>query len=149
MVLDKNISHKEIVFLWEKENAKNLECKEFIKLFAGALLNLEKRCFATLSNVTVQVVIDRVLHEGHEKYPILNLIKLEPSGLNFEELNQNCEKYKAQELKEALSYLLVELLTVIGNITSDVLTAPLHKKLMEVTSASILTETKEEQNERQ
>lgn len=126
-------THKELISLWEEQNTKGLGAGQLIQLYVSAFQAIERRCLATLSSVTLKVVIDRVLHQGTEIYPILSLITLESSGLSFRALIQKNENYKIEELKEALSYFLVEFLTVIGNITSGVLTASLHKELMGVT----------------
>lgn len=138
MSIDHINNHKEQVKLWEERNAPDLRDEQIIKIFENAILTVERRCLVTLSNITVQVVLDRVLHEGHLKYPPLSFITVELEGLNFSGLNHHSENYKIEEMKDALRYLLIEFLTVIGNITSDVLTLPLHKELMEVTPESAL-----------
>jgi len=135
---DQNNTHKELVNLWEEKNTKDLRDEQLIQVYGGAFQALESWCLATLSRVTINVVIDRVLHLGSEKFPILSLITIEPSGLSLKGLIQNIKNYKTEEIREAFSYLLVEFLTVIGNITSNVLTASLHKELMEVTTESAL-----------
>lgn len=126
-------NHEEIVSLWEEQNLKDLGANQLIQLYTSAYQAIERRCQSTLSSVTVIVVVDRVLHLGSEKYPVLSLLTLEPTGLSFKTLIQNSENYKIEELREALSFFLKELLTVISNITSGVLTTFLHKELMGVT----------------
>ncbi|MDO9182815.1 MAG: hypothetical protein Q7U04_10425 [Bacteriovorax sp.] len=137
--LDQNKTHKELVRLWENQNTIDLRAEQLVQVYAGAFQAIESRCLATLSRVTINVVIDRVLHIGSEKFQILSLITIEPSGLSLKNLIQNIKKYKTEEIRNALSYFLVEFLTVVGNITSDVLTASLHKKLVEVTRESALS----------
>lgn len=63
---------------------------------------------------------------------------IEASGLSLKGLLAQNENYKTEELRDGLSYLLAEFLTVIGNITSDVLSESLHKELMKVTSQNVL-----------
>lgn len=138
MKADQNNIHKELVNLWEEKNTKDLRDEQLVQVYTSAFQSIETCCLATLSRVTVNVVIDRVLHIGSEKFPILSLLTIEPSGLSLKALILNIKNYKTEELKNALSYLLVEFLTVISNITSDVLTASLHKELMEVSSESAL-----------
>ena len=130
--------HKVLVDLWEEQNTKDLQDEQLIQVYGAAFQSIERSCLSTLSIVTIKVVIDRILHLGSEKYSILSLATFEASGLSLKGLNQNNKNYKTEELKDALSYLLVEFLTVIGNITSDVLTTKLHNKLMEVTKESAL-----------
>ncbi len=138
MTLNQNSAHRDIVILWEEKNIKDLGTDQAIQVFGNALQTIERRCLITLSSVTVQVVLDRIIHQGIEKFPLLVEVTLESTGLNFSSIHQKKEHYNAHEINNAFRYLLIELLTVIGNITSEVLTAPLHKELMEVTSASAL-----------
>lgn len=138
MKADQNYTHKELVNLWEEKNTKDLRDEQLIQVYGGAFQAIERCSLATLSRVTINVVIDRVLHLGSGKFPILLLVEIELSGLSLKGLIQNIKNYKTEEIKETFSYLLVEFLTVIGNITSDVLTASLHKSLMGVTSESAL-----------
>lgn len=138
MKADQNNTHKELVNLWEEKNTKDLRDEQLTQVYGSAFQAIERCCLATLSRVTINVVIDRVLHLGSEKFPILSLVEIDLSGFSLKGLIQNIKNYKTEEIKEAFSYLLVEFLTVIGNITSDVLTASLHKALMKVTSESAL-----------
>lgn len=139
MSIDQSNAHKDFVNLWEEKNVQGLRAEQIIKIYGSAILAVERRCLDTLSSVTVQVVLDRVLHEGLVKFPLLSNVTIEPMGLNLSGLNQNNGNFKLEEISDALRYLLVEFLTVIGNITSEVLTVPLHKELMEVTRESALT----------
>ena len=67
-----------------------------------------------------------------EKFPILSEVKLINKHPNFQEL-PNTGNHKPEELVEALRFFLIELITVLGRITADILTAPLHKELLKVT----------------
>lgn len=126
-------THEKQVLAWEEMNTQGLRPEQIAQLFGSAIHAIEQRSLLTLSSVTVQIVADRVLHESREKFPILSLVQTESGGLNFNSLIQTCERSTVTEVGDALRYLLVELLSVIGNITADVLTAPLHKELMRVT----------------
>lgn len=130
--------HQKLINLWEEQNTKGLRSEQLIQLYGTAFGAIERRCLATLSSVTINVVIDRVLHLGLKKHPFFSLVTIEPSGLSLKGLTQKNENYKIEELRDGLGYLLLEFLTVIGNITSDVLNESLHKELMEVTSESVL-----------
>ncbi|MBY0415719.1 MAG: hypothetical protein K2Q18_16210 [Bdellovibrionales bacterium] len=138
MTLNQNSTHQDVVILWEEKNIKNLENDLAIQVFGNAIHCIERRCLITLSSVTLQVVLDRIIHQGIEKFPILVEITLEKEGINFTKIIQKKDHYKIGEIQDAFRYLLIEILTVIGNLTSDVLTTPLHKELMEVTSESAL-----------
>ncbi len=138
MTLNQSSAHQSIVISWEEKNIKNLRTDQAIHVFGNALQQVERRCLVTLSSVTVQVVLDRIIHEGIEKYPILKEVTIEVDGLNFKNISQKKDHYDLKEINSAFRYLIIEFLTVIGSITSEVLTAPLHKELMTVTSESVL-----------
>lgn len=129
----RNPTHDEVVQIWEEKNSKGLGSQELARLFSAAIRRIEQRSLVTLSSITIRVVVDRALHESREKFPILSVVTVDPSGLNCSELISQSQPYTPEQIGEALRYLLIELLNVIGSITADVLTAPLHKELMEVT----------------
>lgn len=139
MPIDPIKSHKDVVKSWIEKNVQGLRSEQLLRIFSSAILAVQQRCLETLSTVTVQVVFDRVLHEGLEKFPLLSHIKIEAHGLELSGLDHNIENFNQTEVSEALGYLLEEFLTVVGNITSEVLTAPLHKELMNVTRENALS----------
>ena len=138
MTSNSNSTHQDIVSLWEEKNIKGLCRDQAIQVFQNALQALQQRCLVTLSNITLQVILDRIIHQGIEEFPLLMEINLELDGLNFSNLHQKKDHFELSEINKAFRYLLIETLTIIGNITSEVLTAPLHKELMEVTIESAL-----------
>lgn len=131
-------AHKELITFWVEQNTKGLRNEQLVHLYGSAFGAIERRCLATLSSVTINVVINRVLHLGLKKYPFFSLLTIEASGLSFKGLMAKKENYKTEELRDGLSYLLAEFLTVIGNITSDVLSESLHKELKKVTGQNSL-----------
>lgn len=131
-------AHKELITFWVEQNTRGLRNEQLVQLYGSAFGAIERRCLTTLSSVTINVVIDRVLNLGSKKYPFFSLLTIEASGLSLKGLLAQNENYKTEELRDGLSYLLAEFLTVIGNITSDVLSESLHKELMKVTSQNVL-----------
>lgn len=138
MPLSKENTHQELVRLWEDKNINNLSTDQIIQVYGCALLAIEQRCLATLSSVTIHVVLDRIIYQGLERFPFFKEISLEPTGLSLNNFIQKKELYDLKDINTAFRYLVVELLTVIGNITSEVLTVALHRELMEVTSERAL-----------
>jgi hypothetical protein len=134
-------THKKQVELWEDKNTKGLSAKKIVQLFGAAIHAIEQRSLFTLSSITVTVVADRVLYESTDKFPILAGVKIEPKGMSLAGLLDQSEKVNPEELRNALHHLLVELLTVLGNITADILTAPLHAELMQVTREGALKDS--------
>lgn len=132
MNVRQNDSHMQKVDLWENKQAHGLSVEKRIQLFEKAIQVVEQRSRLTLSSVTVMVVINRALFECKEKFPLLSEIKVESKGLNLEGFRRQSDSKKPEQRSDALRYFLIEILTVFGNITADVLTAPLYKALMDV-----------------
>lgn len=135
---DDNKSHQELVTLWEEQNSKGLRQEQLVQLYGSALAAIEKRCLATLNNVTLEVVLDRVINLGVDRYPILSHVISGGAGLNFKGLIQKANQFTNEEIKAGLSYLMVEILTVMGKLTSEVLSESLHKEMMKVTNETAL-----------
>lgn len=124
--------HSTFVMTWEKNTGNGLTKVNRARLFEKAIHAVEKRSCTTLSNVTLLVILDRVLHQCRDKYPVLSEVSVEARSLNFQKL-QNLEDQKLDDFIEALRYLLIELLKLLARITADILTIPLHSELLKVT----------------
>jgi hypothetical protein len=138
MIVHRNELHASQVDAWEAKNGKGVSAKELPFLYAKAIQAIERRSLSTLSRITMQVVVDRALHEATEKFPPLSDVKLGSEDLDFTDY-LNISNLTSEELKLPLRELLIDLLNVLGNITADILTAPLHKELMNVTNDRPLT----------
>ncbi len=129
MTAYQNDTHAEQVRVWEEKNCTGLRSEQIAQLYARAVQAIENRSLVTLSSVTVKVVVDRALYESQGKFPVLAAVNIEGDRLNLTPLIEKCAGQDLEELRKALRFLLTEVLSVLGNITADVLTAPLYKKL--------------------
>ncbi len=123
--------HYTTVRRWMDLNVKKLAPNEQVLILEKAIHAIELRACMTLSSVTLMVVLDRVLCQTKEKFPVLSKAVLEKKSLSFKAVDK---VQHAHETSEALAFLLVELFRVLGRLTADILTLPLHKELMKVTS---------------
>jgi hypothetical protein len=102
-------------------------------MFETALGALWIRTKTTLGEVTLAAIAERVLHNASEKHPLLWSLKVEPaSGIQCRELRERIGSVQTAELKEAIRCVLVELLTVLGNLTAEILTPELHAEIYNV-----------------
>lgn len=141
MIVHRNKSHAEQVSLWDEKICAGLDLNTFVRTYGCAIQAVELRSLVTLSSVTVKVVIDRALHESLGKYPLLSWVSVEPERLDLSRLIGQCESYDPSEVRQALQFLLIEVLNVLGNITAEVLTPALHTELLRVTAESVLIPT--------
>jgi hypothetical protein len=70
-----------------------------------------------------------VLRDGVTQYPLLSAVGIVPTGLSCPDLHDKARSWREDELEEALQFVLVEFLTVLGNLTADILTPSLHAEL--------------------
>lgn len=121
--------HAACVEAWRTGVGGDLPAASLLEVFELAFRAVWRRAGVTLGDVTLTAIGDRVLFYAGERYPLLAALRLEPDGVSCEDLARDAESLDAAELDEALQFVLVELLTVLGRITGDVLTPALHAEL--------------------
>ena len=137
MTIHRSVLNSRLVEAWVVKNATGLPPEKLVHLFALAIKSIEQRSCATLSSVTVMVVVDRVLHESCESYPLLSVITIDKDGMNLVALQSQCDKLPDKDLRKALVHLLAELLTILGDITANILTGALQKELGQISKDSL------------
>ncbi|MEZ0230156.1 MAG: hypothetical protein ACAI25_16155 [Planctomycetota bacterium] len=116
---------------WLDRETKGVPADRLLLLFERAIAALWRRTHVTLGEVTLGAVIERVLYHATEKYPFLAPLEVGHEGVRFERLRQTLDPSVAP-VTEAFRFVLVEFLTVIGNLTDDILTPALHSELSSV-----------------
>jgi len=124
--------HQTCVDGWLERQAEDLAVPQLIDLFDRALAAVWERAHRTLGEVTLTAIMDRVLHTAVERHSVLSALKLESAGIRSADLAAHVRS--GEELTEAMRFLLVEFLTVLGNLTADILTPALHSELTAVTA---------------
>jgi len=119
--------HGTVVSAWF-ERVADRDANELIRAFEAAFSSLWQRSHLTLGEVTLTAIVDRVLHTATEQYAFLAPIEIASSGLRCENLRTEAGPDRGQ-LAAALGFLLVEFLTVLGNLTAEILTPALHREL--------------------
>ena len=131
MTVPEDDIHYRAVEHWLNQNVRHLTPTQQVLILEKAIHAIELRACMTLSSVTLMVVLDRILCQTKEKFPILSRAILEKKSLSFKAVDKVQD---AHEISEALVFLLVELFRILGRMTADILTIPIHKELMKVTS---------------
>jgi len=124
--------HAASVKAWLEGSGESLSPAQLVTLFERALGALWKRTLVTLGEVTLNAIADRVLYTASEKYSVLSTLKIEGTGVRFDEFRTQEAVRSDRNLAEVVRFVLVEFLTVLGNLTSDVLTPALHAELSKV-----------------
>lgn len=94
-----------------------------------ALDALWRRARVTLGEITLAAISDRVLYDVAERFPPFAAIEVDADGMHCDALRAKLASAAHEEVREAIRYLLVTWLTVLGNLTAEVLTPALHEEL--------------------
>jgi hypothetical protein len=121
------------------KRASGLSPDQLVGLFEKAMAAVWRRTYAALGDITVAAIVDRVLYNATEKYPVLRSLTLDTSGVNFDEFRVRAAgSISNRDLSEAIEFVIVELLTVVGSLTAEILTPVLHSELSSVTTTDSL-----------
>jgi hypothetical protein len=125
-------NHAAYVAAWWTEAARGLPPALLISLFERATSALWQRVRVTLGEVTLAAIVDRVLYTASENYPFLSTLKVDETGIRFDEFRQEEAVQRDGRLTAAVLFVLAELLTVLGHLTDEILTPALHTELSKV-----------------
>ena len=120
---------------WIERAAGGLSGEERVQLLELALAALWRRSYRTLGDVTVAAIMDRVVHNAIERFPVLAGLRVEASAVSCLGLRAQASDMQgagAAQLLEAMRFVLVEYLTVLGNLTADIFTPALRDELYAV-----------------
>ncbi|KYF48017.1 hypothetical protein BE08_19920 [Sorangium cellulosum] len=124
--------HSACVDAWMDREARGLPPDRLVQRFERAFSALWRRAHVTLGEVTLGAIMDRVLYYASERYPVLSSLKVDSTGLYCVELQALAGGLARDQLAEGLRFILVEFLTVLGNLTAEILTPALHGELSRV-----------------
>jgi hypothetical protein len=125
--------HAARVDAWLERSAHGLSSEALLRLFEAAFGALWLRTKITLGEVTLTAIAERVLYNASEKFPLLATIEVETmAGIQCRELREQIGSVHGSELMRGIRFVLVEFLTVLGNLTAEILTPELHAALLEV-----------------
>lgn len=136
MSSDEGGHHAKQVDAWIKQMAGGLPSERLLRLFYDAICAIHNRSAKTLSDVTLSAVFDRVLLASQKKFSLLAKVRFESKGVSLDALFVQSSDLAGDEIKDAFRFFLVELLTLLGNLTADILTKPLYQELFKVTAES-------------
>jgi len=118
-------SHQAVVASWLSRVPA--EPQALLEAFEATFAALWRRTRLTLGDVTLTAIVERVLHVARTRFPILETLELGEDALRWRAPPSPQLGY--ERLAEAIEFVLVELLTVLGNLTADIVTHALHAEL--------------------
>lgn len=117
---------------WIERTAPGLSGEEHVQLFEMSLAAMWTRSQRPLGDVTVAAIMDRVVCTAVERFPVIAGLRVEASGVSCLELRARAAETDDAQLLEAMRFVLVEYLTVLGNLTADIFTPALRAELSAV-----------------
>jgi hypothetical protein len=121
--------HGGCVDAWFERTAKGVSVEQLTVEFEAAFTALWRRAHQTLGDVTLAAIIDRVLYVAAEQHPVMSALELDVTGVRWEAFRQRAATLQAEQLVDGVRFVLLEFLTVLGKLTGEVLSAPLHAQL--------------------
>src|SRR5258706_14912604 len=103
-----------------------------IDAFESASSALWQRAHLTLGEVTLAAIVKRVLCSAEYQFPFVSVLNLDETRINCEQLRVAAPNLRHDQLVDGIRFVVLELLTVIGNLTADILTPALHGELCNV-----------------
>ncbi len=100
-----------------------------LEVLTQAVAAIWSRAQQTLGDVTMQAVAERVAHHARARFTGLLMIAVDAEGMTFGLPPHGITATVDPRLRDAACFVLVELLTVLGNLTAGVLTPPLHEAI--------------------
>ena len=126
---DDHESHRATVSAWMATAGGGVARGGLVALLDAATAAIWQRAQRTLGDVTLAAIVDRVVSTSAEQFPFLATGTVGRSGVVFASPDGNEPALDDDELRAAMAFFLVELLTVIGHLTAEILTPALHEAL--------------------
>ena len=108
---------------------RDISSEQLTDLFEEAFAVLWSRADRILGDVTLTAITDRVLFAAAERFPAAGLLEIEANGIRWSRLRERAPAFDRDQLAEALGFVLVEFLRVLGSLTAEILTPTLHRAL--------------------
>lgn len=128
--------HGAHVDAWLRREAHGLSPESLVELLERALDAVWQRALQPLGEVTLTAIADRVLYTAAERFPPFTTLSFGPTGVRCGALRENAADLPREELMGGIRFILIELLTVLGSLTANILTPALHAELEKVTGSS-------------
>jgi hypothetical protein len=121
--------HGVCVDTWMRRVGNGVPADRLIHVFERDFGALWRRAHQTLGDITLTAIADRVLYTAAEQFPFLASIEIDPVGLRCQDLRDRAEALDHDLLVDGIRFVVVEFLTVLGNLTAQILTDALHAEL--------------------
>ena len=124
--------HVDRVKAWINPATKDLSSEQLVALFEQTMTALWTRARSTMSSVMMTAVLERVILDSSENHPILSLLKITDTGVDFDEFHKSGNTLSANQVLEAFQMTIVEFIAILGGLTNEVISPALYSELSKV-----------------
>lgn len=132
LVTTGNFDHGAIVDAWLERVAQLQDSEPLLRAFEQGFAAMWRGASRTLGDVTLAAIVDRVIYNAAERFPEFSALTVEANGLSCKALLSPSVTLQRDALLEGIRFVLVEFLTVLGNLTAEVLAPRLHDELSKI-----------------
>ena len=128
------VDHAAVVNAWLERSATDRAQEQLVGSPRGGLQRAPGvRTETTLGDVTLSAIVDRVLFNVVESFPLRVAEVRAGQGCPLRELRtQAASSSGGDELRAGIRFVIVEFLSVLGSLTAEILTAELHAELSRI-----------------
>ncbi|HEX2881724.1 MAG TPA: hypothetical protein VHO25_19500 [Polyangiaceae bacterium] len=112
--------------------AREMPPEMLVEFFDEGFAAMWLRAHRTLGDITLTAITDRVLRSAAERFPAFSALTVDGSGLQCKDLRERAAGSTHDQVADGMRFVLVEFLTILGNLTANVLTPALHAELSKV-----------------
>lgn len=123
------IDHDAFVTRWMERATAGRNQPQLVDLLERALNALYASARKVLGEVTLAAIVDRVLFNAAERHAFLADLRFESSSISAKKLLERPPVPDDSALRDAMRFVLIETLTVLGNLTAELLTPSFHSEL--------------------
>jgi hypothetical protein len=124
--------HGARVAAWLKPRSGSRSGPELLDLLDTALAEIGRTAANTLSEVTLLAVLERVAVHAREEFPAFEALDVDERGLTTARLRSLDPPPSRKDAADLTRYVLTEFLSVLGNLTAEILSPRLHAALSRV-----------------
>ena len=122
-------AHDAFVAAWMERATAGRSQRQLVELLELALNELYRTARKTLGDVTLAAIVDRVLFTAAGRHAFLGKLTFEASTISCEKLLESTHPPDEASTKDGLRFVIAEFLTVLGNLTAEILTPAFHAEL--------------------
>jgi signal transduction histidine kinase len=135
-----NTHNEEQIDAWLEQTTRNMSSRKIVAVFSSALTNFSRKASRSLNRLTLMAIVNRVLYQCKDHYPLLQGVRIDNTGFNFDQYKYQLEQAAPEELKESFRNFFIELFCILGDLTADVIHPVLEENSEEVFSIVKTTE---------